>query len=230
MSFEHERDIQFALGPTTCLSELDASSLAAITQAAVKRTYEKGQIVCLEGEPCPGLIIIESGWLSSVKISPQGREQEIRLVGPGEMINEISVMAGDTNLVTLKSLENSIVWLIEQRVFFELMAKHPMLSNLITKNLAKLVVQLLNLVEDLSLRNVDGRLARLLLDRSKDGVIERQQWSTQAEMAAHIGTTSVVISRVLGNLEDQGAIRLEHRQIHILDKEILESVAFLNQK
>jgi CRP-like cAMP-binding protein len=230
MSFERERDIKFAFGPGTCLSELDASSLAAVKQAAVRHAYEKGEFVCLEGEPCPGLIIIESGWLTSMKISPQGREQEVRLEGPGEMINEISVMARDTNLVTVKALENSIVWVIEQSVFFDLMAAHPKLSNIITQNLANLVVQLLNLVEDLSLRNVEGRLARLLLDRSKDGVIERQQWSTQAEMAAYIGTTSVVVSRVLGNLEDQGAIRLEHRHIHILDKQILESAAFLNQK
>jgi CRP-like cAMP-binding protein len=230
LNLDHAKEIQFTLGPGTCLAELDASSLAAITQAAVKKTYDKGQIVCLEGEPCPGLIIIETGWLSSVKISPQGREQEIRLEGPGEMINEISVMAGDINLVTLKSLENSTVWVIDRKVFFNLMAEHPKLSNIIMQNQARLVVQLLNLVEDLSLRNVQGRLAHLLLNHSKDGVIHRQYWSTQEEMAARIGTTSVVLSRLLNEMQNQGTIRLGHHQIHILDHEKLELAAFLNQK
>lgn len=230
MGFDRDRGIQISLGPGTCLAELDASSLAAITQAAVRRPYKKGQIVCLEGEPCPGLMIIESGWLSSVKTSPQGREQEIRLAGPGEMINEISVMAGDINLVTLKSFEDSIVWVIERSVFFDLMHDHPKLSNIITQNLAKLVVQLLNLVEDLSLRNVEGRLAHWLLNYSKDDINQHPSWSTQEEIAARIGTTSVIISRILNKMQDQGVIRLERHQIQILDHGKLESVAFLNQK
>jgi len=230
MSLNHNQEKQFNLGPGTSLAELDSSSLDAITRAAVRRSYEKGQIVCLEGESCPGLIIIESGWLSSVKISPQGREQEIRIEGPGNMINEISLMAGNTNLLTLKALEDSIIWVIERSVFFDLMANHPMLNTVITQNLAKLVVQLLNLVEDLSLRNVEGRLAHLLLNRSTDGVIHRRNWSTQEEMASRIGTTSVVISRVLNEMQDQGTIRLERNKIHILDRGKLEAVVFQNNK
>jgi len=225
-----KKAVSFTLGPGTCLSELDAASLTAITHAAVRRSYKKGQIVCLEGEPCPGLIIIESGWIAEVKISPQGREQEIRLEGPGEMINEISVMAGDTNLCTLKSMGNSVMWVIQRSIIFRLMDQHPELRNIITRNLAKLVVQLLNIVEDLSLRNVEGRLARLLLNRSEDGIIHRHYWSTQEEMAACIGTTPVVISRMLNSMQDKGAIRLEHQQIHILDHKQLELAVFQNLK
>ncbi len=191
MKYSQDRALLSAFGQGTCLSELDTHSLTAIIQVALKRIYAKGEIVCLEGEPCPGLFIIETGWLTGIKISPEGREQEIRLAGPGEMINEISVMGGETNLITLKSLDASTVWLIERETLFDLMSKHPMLNQLITKNLAKRVVQLLNLVEDLSLRNVEGRLAHLLLNRSENGVIKHYHWSTQAEIAASIGTTSV---------------------------------------
>jgi CRP-like cAMP-binding protein len=48
-----------------------------------------------------------------------------RLAGPGEMINEISVMAGEINRLTLKTLENSIIWIIEREIILGLMAKHP---------------------------------------------------------------------------------------------------------
>ena len=230
MSLNHNREEFSVFEPGTCLSELDAASLTAISEAAVRHSFEKGQYVCLEGEPCLGLIIIEAGWLTSVKISPRGREQEIGLAGPGEMINEISVMSGDSNLITLKSLENSIVWVIEQNKLFDLMAKHPKLSNIITKNLAQRVVHLLNLVEDLALRNVEGRLARLLLNRSKNGVVQRQNWSTQAEMASCVGTTPVIISRILGEMEDKGEIHLEHRQIRILNHNLLETSILMESK
>jgi CRP/FNR family transcriptional regulator, cyclic AMP receptor protein len=230
MDYDEKSSPAFFFGTGTCLEELDASSLEALSQAANRRSYEKGQIVCLEGEPCPGLIIIEAGWLSSVKISPLGREQEIRLVGPGEMLNEISLMAGDVNLVTLKSLESSTIWVVEPQNFFLLMAQHPKLSSIMMQNLSRLLVQLLGLVEDLSLRNVEGRLAHLLLKRSKDGVVQREYWSTQDEMAARIGTTSVVISRMLNEMQTEGAIHLDRRQIRILDQEKLEKSAFFNHK
>ncbi len=230
MGLDDEKQLQFPLGPGTCLAELDASSLSAITGAAVRQTYKRGQIVCLEGETCPGLMIIESGWLAGVKISPQGREQEIRLAGPGEMINEISVMAGDVNLITLKSLEDSTVWVIGNQEFFDLMAQHPKLSHIITRNLANVVIQFLNLVEDLALRNVEGRLANMLLNHSQDGILQRRCWSTQEEMAARIGTTSVVVSRVLNEMQDQGTIRLDHHQIQILDPKKLETTVFSNYK
>jgi CRP-like cAMP-binding protein len=230
MNFDRDQKIRTAFGPGTCLSELDALSLDAIKKAAVRRTYAKGQMVCLEGEPCPGLMIIESGWIKGGIISPQGREQETRLAGPGEMINEISVMAGEDNLITLKALEPSVVWVIEQQVLLDLMAKHPRLSSTITQNLAKQVVELLNLVEDLALRTVDARLAHLLLNRSIGDTVQRQNWSTQAEMAASIGTTSEVISRLLNEMEDQGAIRLERRKISILDRKRLERIVFQKYK
>jgi CRP-like cAMP-binding protein len=41
------------------------------------------------------------------------------------MINEISVMAGEINRLTLKTLENSIIWIIEREIILGLMAKHP---------------------------------------------------------------------------------------------------------
>lgn len=227
---DRSRKIPSTFIQSTCLAELDALSLEAITAAASRRIYKKGQIVCLEGESCPGLMIVESGWLKGAKISPQGREQETRLAGPGEMLNEPSVIAGGENLITLKALEASVVWVINREILFDLMAKHPLLSNVITKNMARHVLQLLDIIEDLALRNVDGRLARLLLIRSQDGIIHRQHWLTQAEMAVCIGTTPEVVSRLLNKMKDQGVIHLGRHQINILDRKALESVEFLEYK
>jgi CRP-like cAMP-binding protein len=230
MTIDPDLKISSAFVQGTCLSELDASSLEAVTKAAFRRTYKKNEIVCLEGEPCSGLMIVESGWIKAVKISPQGREQETRLAGPGDMVNEISLMAGENNLVTLKSLESSLLWVIERDTLFRLMAEHPLLSQLMSKNLAQQVVHLLDLVEDLALRNVNERLARLLLERSQNDIIHRQNWSTQAEMAARIGTTPVIVSRTLGKMENDGAIRLDRQKITILDRKKLESAETLRYK
>lgn len=230
MSFYDENDIKSVFELSSSLAELDATSLTAINLAAVRRPFKKGEIVCLEGQACLGLIIIESGWLTSVKISPNGREQEIRLTGPGEVANIISTMTGEVNLLTLKALEKTMVWVIDRKKLFELMAEYPLLSSFVTQKMANVIVQLLNLVEDLSLRNVEGRLANLLLTRSQDGIVHRKEWSTQEQMAASIGTTSVVLSRILNEMQDEGAIRLENRQIFILNPQVLETTVFINHK
>ena len=230
MDFNRSPHTRSTFGPGTCLSELDAASLDAIINAAVRRAVKKGQIVCLEGEPCPGLIIIESGWIQGVKVSPQGREQELSLAGPGEMINEISIMAGEFNILTLRTVESSIIWIIKLEIILELMVKHPILSNIITQNMAKRIVHLINIVEDLALRNVEGRLANMLLNFSKSNRIQNHHWSTREEIASRIGTTSVVISRVLHEMEDQGAIYLKGHEIHILNHQMLEAVAFREYK
>jgi CRP/FNR family transcriptional regulator len=93
-------------------AKLDVHTLESISHAALRRTFDAGQVVFLEGEPNSGLYTVQEGWLRAVKISQAGREQVIRFVGPGEMFNEIGVFAGGLNQVTVEALEPSVVWII----------------------------------------------------------------------------------------------------------------------
>lgn len=209
----------------SCLAESSAATRDAIFAGAVQRCFQPGEIVFLEGQPCAGLYIVESGWLKGVITSPLGREQVVRLAGPGEMVNETGAVVGGPNLVTFQALEAATVWVIERRRVIALMEDYPDFCKIITRNLAERVVQLLQLVEDLSLCNVEGRLARLLLDRSTEDVVHRRRWSTQAEMAAYIGTTPEVINRVLNDMVAEGLIHVERHKIQIYDRCALERKA-----
>lgn len=206
-------------------AQLDPATLEAVTRAAIQRSFDAGQVVFLEGEPCSGLYVVQEGWLRSVKISPTGREQVIRFVGPEEMFNEIGVFAGGVNQVTVEALEATALWIIPRETLLGLMDTHPSLCRLITQNLAQRVLHLISLVEDLSLRTVEGRLARVLLEQSRGDLVSRQRWSTQAEMASRLGTVPDVINRALRNLVEGGLIRIERHQIHILDREGLADKA-----
>jgi CRP/FNR family transcriptional regulator len=203
------------------LAELDAATLASIGRAAVRQKHDAGAMVFLEGEPCAGLCIVERGWLKAVKISPAGREQVLRVVGPGEVCNEISVFAGTPNPATVMAL----VWTIRREAILGLMDDSPSLARTITQNLAGRVLNLLTLVEDLSLRTVEERLARLLLQRADEGTLHRRRWATQTEMAARIGTVPDVLNRALRDLVKEGLIRVERHQIQILDPQGLEAKA-----
>ena len=199
-----------------------------MARAAVRREYDANQIVFLEGEPCAGLYSLQEGWLKSVKISQAGREQVLRFVGPGEVFNEIGVLAGATNQATVVALEHSLLWTIQREAMRQLLEDHPHVALIVTQNLAKRVLHLISLVEDLSLRSVQARLARFLLEQSDRGAVARYRWTTQAELAARLGTVPDVLSRALRSLVEDGLIRVGRHEIQLLDHEGMESKAMID--
>lgn len=214
-----------ALSKVPYFQGLDPGTLAAIARAAIARSYEAGGTVFLEGEACAGLYVVQEGWLKSVRMSPAGREQVVRFVGPGESFNEVSVLAGAPNQATVIALEPATVWLIRREALVHLLDGDPRLARAVTQHLAGRVLYLLTLVEDLSLRSVESRLARLLLEQAGEGTVRRRRWATQAEMAARLGTVPDVLNRALRKLSDEGLIQVERHQIQILNRAGLEARA-----
>ncbi len=206
-------------------SALDDAALNLAAQTTIRRVYEAGQVILIEGEPCAGLYIVESGWLKAVKIGLDGREQVLQTLKPGDVFNGISVFTDVPNQASVSALETSVVWLVPRQVLLKLMDEHPMLARQVVKELAGRVMYLVRMVEDLSLRSVEARLARLLLEQSEGASVQRRRWATQAEMASRLGTVPDVVNRALRKLAEGGMIQVERHQIQILDKEGLKSVA-----
>jgi CRP/FNR family transcriptional regulator len=208
-------------------TSLDDTALILIARSVISRAYDAGQVILLEGEPCTGLSIVESGWLKAVKIGIDGREQVLHTMGPGEVFNALSVFTDAPNQATVIALEASQVWFVRRELLLSMIDDHPALARQVIKDLAGRVMHLALMVEDLSLRSVEARLARLLLERAEGEAVLRRRWATQAEMAARLGTVPDVVNRALRKLAEAGLIRVERQQIHILDKEGLKVIAQL---
>ena len=208
-------------------AKLDDVTLTSMEQAAIRRVYDAEQVILIEGEPCVGLYIVESGWLKVIKIGLDGREQVLQTLKPGDVFNAISVFTDAPNQATVAALETSAVWMVRREVLLNLLEEHPPLARQVIQELAGKVQSLIRLVEDLSLRSVEARLARLLLEQAEGESVQRRRWATQAEMASRLGTVPDVVNRALRKLSDGGLIRVERHQIQILDKERLKSAAQL---
>jgi CRP/FNR family transcriptional regulator len=102
------------------------------------------------------------------------------------------------------------------------MQEFPQMSITIAQHLASRAQYLVSLVEDLSLRTVEARLAHMLLEHAQGGILHRKRWTTQSEMAARLGTVPDVLNRVLRSLVDENLITVERHQIRILDPAGLE--------
>ena len=206
-------------------STLDERTFEAVTRTAIRRSYGPGQVILIEGEPSAGLYVIESGWLKVFKISFEGREQVLQTLGPGDSFSAVSVFSGEPNRASVDALEQAVVWLVPRDAMLRLLDANPTLAQLVIQDLAGRVTHLIELVEDLSLRTVESRLARLLLEHASDETLERRRWATQAEMAARLGTVPDVLNRALRKLAEQGLIQVARHQIQIINREGLEKVA-----
>jgi CRP/FNR family transcriptional regulator len=149
----------------------------------------------------------------------------LRFIGPGETFNEIGAFASYPNPATAIALEAAGVWLLRREALMRLLRQQPDLAQRVIENIAGRVIDLVNLVADLSLRPVTGRLARMLLEEANGDVLRRPRWHTQAELAARLGTVPDVVQRALRGLESEGTIEVHKHEIHIRDRAALEKLA-----
>lgn len=204
-------------------SNLENASLDRLISASIRRSYSTNQVLLIEGAPCAGMYIIESGWLKAVKIGSDGREQVLQTLRASDAFNAISVFTGVPNQATVSVLEDAVVWLIPRAVLLRLLDEHPPLARKVTIDLAEQVMHLVQMVEDLSLRPVESRLARLLLEQAQDGSVQRRRWATQTELASRLGTVPDVVNRALRKLSEEGLIQVDRHQIRLLDLEGLQA-------
>ena len=212
-----------AFSKLTSLSGLDARTLDALARAAVPQHYEAGQVIYLEGEPATAVFVLESGWVKATRMSPDGREQALSVLKPMDIFGDVAVFSGTPYPGTVVALEDVEVWTIDGGVLRDLVARYPQLASAVIRHLARRVLYFIELVEDLSLRSVEARLANTLLRNAQtvegELIVPRRQWTTFDEMATRLGTVRDVLSRALHTLEDERLLKVERHQIVLLDPE-----------
>ena len=143
------------------------------------------------------------------------------------MFNEVGVLTGGMNVITVEALEDLQVLIIQKDALLDFVDRYHSLAKALIENLALRVLYAMNLVVDLSLYSVECRLARYLLQQSEEGYIDRKKWATQAVIAARIGTVPVVVNRAFRTLVENELIQLTRDYILILSEDELMEIAAL---
>jgi len=201
-------------------ASLDENTLASVAATAVQRAYAPDEIIFLEGEPCVGLFCVESGHVKIYTASTEGREQILHICGPRESFNDVAVFDGGPNPASAQAMDAVALCVIERPALLNLFDRHPKLAQAVVAVLAARARMLVGMIEDLSLRSVTGRLAKLLLDQASRG--DAAIPLTHQQMAARLGTVREMVSRALREVEAEGLVRREGRQIVIVDRAALE--------
>lgn len=209
---------------TALFAGLSDDALARVASAAVRRTFAPGETVIIEGDPCQAAYVVGEGQVRVYRMSAGGRQQVLAQLGPGQAFNTVPPFQPQgVNHASVEALTPLVLYAIPVDDLRRLVRECPELALAILQDFADRLDHLTDLVEDLGLRTVRGRLARFLLEHAEAGAVTRR-W-TQEEIAGHLGTVRDMVGRALRAFVDAGLIAMERQRIVLLDRPGLEDEA-----
>jgi CRP-like cAMP-binding protein len=220
-----------SLRRTALFSELTEPELGALAERAIERHLARDEVLFITGEEARGLFVIVSGALRAIRDGIDGREQVIHVERAGATIAELPVFDDKPYPSTVIAEEETVVLFLAKHEVRKLCLEHPQIALSALKLMAGRLRKCAELVETLSLREVDQRLARWLLSDAKSrGArtptgLEIRLRLTHQQIASRIGSVREVVSRALARLQQNGLIKVEGRLITITDEKALTAYA-----
>ncbi len=201
--------------------ELPPGARAALAAALQDRRYRPGQYLFHQDSAPEGLFIICEGRVRLARIGPDGREQVLQMVGPGQFFNAEPLFDGSPTHAGARAMSPVRALLLPAAVLVALIGSHPSISLLLLRELSTRLRELVILLEDLHFRSVRARLARVLLREAHNGAAA----ITQQELAERAGTVREIVGRTLRDMQQEGLVRLLRGRVTVLDLERLRRIA-----
>jgi len=198
--------------------------LAHIVQV---KEFGKNQFVFAEGDDGVGFYVIASGRVKIYKMSPEGKEQILHILGPGEEFAEVAVFSGAHYPANADTLSKATLFFFPKEAFIKLISSNPALAMNMLAALSLRLKQFSHMIEALSLKEVPGRLAAhlLYLSDAKGGLDELQLDMAKVQLASLLGTIPETLSRILSKMNKQKLIHSSGSIIQIIDRQSLEDLA-----
>ena len=215
------------LAATPLFKGLSDQQLDDISLIAIDRQYRRGESIFMEGDEADGFYIIAGGQVKIFKTSLEGKEQILHIYGPGNPFGEVPVFSGSRFPANAQALVKSQVLFLPRKAFVHLIAQHPSLSMNMLGELSMRLRQFTVQIENLSLKEVPSRLASYLTV-----LAEEQKQSdrvkltiSKGQLASLLGTIPETLSRIFAKMSAQRLIRVEGKEIYLLDIPGLEDLS-----
>lgn len=204
-------------------SNLDDDELEKIRKLCVTQHYEKDRLILIEEDIGKTLFLIQKGRFKVSRMSDDGREVILSILGPGGFFGELSLIDGKTRSASVTAIENSEALLLYRSEFLALLQDYPQIAVSLLKELAARIRKSDTQIKSLSLQDAMGRVSSTLIMLAEDsgrirhGQVVIPKIPLQQDLANMAGTSRETISRVFRYLEDEKLIQREGRKITISD-------------
>ena len=211
------------------LKALNKDELLKMANCKTSYTIKKGEPIFEEGESVNGIYCIKDGVCKLSKLSANGKDQIVKLVKPGELLGQRSMISDEPANLSAVALEDMEVCFIPQSQVLGFLNN----NNQFSMNMMKTICGDLKDADDhmvsMAQKTVKERLAETLLyledtfGKNEDGSLHIQL--SREELAGMIGTATESCIRLLSEFNKTGLINITGKKIVILDKNKLKRMA-----
>ena len=208
-------------------SALEDADVEALRATMTSTHVPRGAVLFREGERGDRLYVIVSGKMKLGRSSADGRENLVAVLGPGELLGELTVFdPGERNASATAVANTELIGLTHEQLS-AFLAEHPQVARALLAALARRLRRTNDSLADLVFTDVPGRVAKALLDLSRrfgkpaeDGILVAHEL-TQEELAQLVGASRETVNKALADFATHGWIRLETRAVVLHDLERL---------
>lgn len=198
---------------------LTDEELASLARRAVEKRYSAGEVLFYEGEPCTGLFLIGHGAVKIYKTSGSGREIMLAIDTAPSSVAEVPLFDGGPYPATVSAVNDVIAYLVSKQDFHAVCLQNPNLPLKVLAVVGRRLRHLVRIVESVTFGSVRQRLAGALLefgDQAGSDVFALPV--THEELALRLGTVREVVSRNLSRFQAEGLLRVQRREVQLLNR------------
>ncbi len=199
---------------------LGAGDFHAVAEITLVKSLDKGDYLFREGAPAQGFYITQKGAINVHRVNAVGKEQVIHIFRPGESFAEVAVATAAGYPADACAVESSQVLLVEKAGFLALLKRQPELALRMLGSMSVHLRTLIAQLEDLTLKDVETRLANWLIKRCPNPESARpvaiELKTTKRVLAAELGTVSETFSRTLAKFRQQKLVTVKGKTLIVL--------------
>jgi CRP-like cAMP-binding protein len=202
-------------------TDLTDSDLTKIASNMVPRVYEKGQMILLEESMGETFFIITQGAVKVTRLSADGREVILAMLGESDFFGEMSLLDGEGRSANIIANEYAKVLTLSRSDFLDCLESYPKIAIALLEELAIRLRKSDQQIESLSLSDSEHRIGIALirlageLGTIKQGHVTVKNLPYQQDIANMAGTSRETVSRTLKLLEDKKLVRRKNRNLTI---------------
>ena len=206
---------------------LPEGQLEEVKNIAINRYFNKGEIIFSDGDEGNGFFVVVDGLIKIFKVSSEGKEQILHIYGPGEPFGQVAVYAGRSFPASAQAIARSHVLFFPRNAFVDLISDNPSLALNMLAVLSMRLREFTVHIENLSLKEVPGRLAAYLIyladEQGKKDIVTFN--ISKGQIASLLGTIPETLSRIFARMTSQNLIEMDGRNIKLLNRTKLQELA-----
>jgi CRP-like cAMP-binding protein len=229
-SAKDEKRALWYLRKIPLLDGVPADRLTLLAQAVEIREIPRRQVIYLPGDPGDRVFFINGGRVKSSKVTRDGKELTLAYRGAGQIFGELCVIDGSPRGEMAEAMKNAIITEVPREVFVELLMSDAKLAFSFATVVGKRRRAIETKLEHLVFRDVQAKLAALLLELAEEYGVEHEDGTqiglkiTHQEMANLIGSTRETISLTLAQFKKKGLLDLNGRSVVLKNQEGLTAM------